>query len=87
MVVEAVTREPVSDAIPCQQGKIQGILQFQGTKSQFLCKKLLCRSDLSEDSLRKLIGKRREITGIANPRTGKFNSTMVSVHFLHACLL
>ncbi|MCF2522045.1 hypothetical protein [Bradyrhizobium sp. G127] len=57
MVVEAVTREPVSNAVPCEQGKIQGILQFQGTNSQFHSENPLRCSDFSRNSLRNLSGK------------------------------
>jgi len=38
MVADAVRCEPVSNAIPCQQGILQRISQFQDTKSQFKSK-------------------------------------------------
>src|SRR6266436_6120702 len=64
---DAVGFEPVSTRIPCKQGILQGTLRFCGSESRFRGKKSLCRSDLSQNSL-------RELAGIFFQRTGNFSN-------------
>jgi hypothetical protein len=55
---DAVLIAPVSTQIPWYQGILQGKLQFWGFEARFRSKKLLSRSDFSDNSLRKLTGKK-----------------------------
>ena len=47
-------------------------MRFRGFVRRFHRQKPLCRSDFLANSLRKLTGKKCEITGIENPGTGNF---------------
>jgi hypothetical protein len=62
-------------------GNFTGNFQFRGTKGQFLCEKLLCRSSFSYTSLLNLTGKKFARTGNFLAETGKFASKDHRVKF------
>ena len=69
---DAVLIAPVSRAIPCKQGILQGNPQFQRRNGRFLSKKPRWRNHFSRNSLHYLTGKKSDESGSFGAGTGNF---------------